>query len=1287
MDQRGALFISIVCLLIALVVGSDPGSNAQDWSQRAAASTERTNATRVKSVVALHDGLAGDPRGERERVERTDNEQAERQEKDYEGGDEYEDELKAVAESHEAMSRDDTRNSNASTAPSTRLLDGASIDTKSFDSQEVITVDSSDEDVASNEALTDELVDKYDQEVAELLKYKKERSSNHSEGSRTKTKRVPTVKKELSTQKEILIGTNETQVPKSLVPPEDTVNRLSEESEAIRRRNVESNGAINLEDPTYSEGARGGGEIVKEERNSELDAERPKKLDKRQETVLRDLKSYLLTEYATEEEQRRKLRELGAQEDLLTENLVKLLAKLAENPSRWERVQKLLLNAEDELKSSRNRLDASKRSYEPTTTLFPSVTEPSSDSRKSRKKLKKKKKPKHRFSTTTLTPVPATPPLLTTTETPWRTTPVQWRLVAERLFGPPWQQDLQGETEKTTSPRYAVPQNQRSLPSVRELIEQNKSKSFASDRKLQDEPGELGNPRLLRFGKIGARQPGHVQPRREFTDAYERPVDVERMPDYDIPEAYHRLWYPQMPAASRDFMRRREEDYPGDFNIQSDGFPRNQELEPRDFSLSKSWPDLSYKYNPPWRVEERLPPLPVASENWPWRQPPADVQYWSPRNSFLPVEKSYWPVLENEEEAEREANAEKIWQHQRAQHSWNRAVGWPVEKPLKVAPSWQQGDRPAKLYDRDQANGIWEKSKNRSELSKSSTKQSKEKVALPQITMKTWNSLTSDPATWPHKLPGAKPWPKDENGKSYNPNADLVKKLGLDKQNSGVWSKEEADKSSEQRKMKDEKQGRLFTSKDFTKQDEVSQTGTSKQKSNDDRSNFSDYKTRTGEAMKPWPMLSESKGSKDWMKMENMQGDDSSVWRRKYEEKNSWNNEATLPKIQSVGAWVMAADQSTWKPYQIKPMEPSDESTARRWSKPLSRSNTDGKWANKGSWTEKVNDSWMDQPATAFWPDKTGVPESWPEKSSKPGSWFAKSKDPDAWSAKSSNSNSWKVKGDWSPKPEPWAPKMADNNSWVARSSSWSTKSNESWPSKASNDASKFNSDGWPAKAKEEDTGDAWPRKSNEQNGWGSKINELSPWQQKISDEWSYGKSSSTGTWPTKWKQFAYHRVTAMPISKPGTTADAASSKAKNAFVAVSAVSSPKYTGNEWRKNEEDARNDNSRGDELERSSNQLQVGLERPIFAWKKDLGPRASPRSNNSDPLENQLEALRQIDFWSYKENEAEKRLASTSATTETTSLVPTNSSTTAHRRGFQMAGNGDVLLETNQRTISMK
>lgn len=49
-------------------------------------------------------------------------------------------------------------------------------------------------------------------------------------------------------------------------------------------------------------------------------------------------------------------------------------------------------------------------------------------------------------------------------------------------------------------------------------------------------------------------------------------------------------------------------------------------------------------------------------------------------------------------------------------------------------------------------------------------------------------------------------------------------------------------------------------------------------------------------------------------------------------------------------------------------------------------------------------------------------------------------------------------------------------------------------------------------------------------------------------------------------------------------------------------------------------------------------------------------------------------------------QKRLTSTSATTETASIVPTNSSS-VQRRGGVASGNGNILLETNRRTISMK
>lgn len=68
---------------------------------------------------------------------------------------------------------------------------------------------------------------------------------------------------------------------------------------------------VEWEDLGHSKRSNGKSEIVEHNQYSGSKVNRPKKLDKRQETVLKDLKSYLLTEYANEEEQRQKLRELG----------------------------------------------------------------------------------------------------------------------------------------------------------------------------------------------------------------------------------------------------------------------------------------------------------------------------------------------------------------------------------------------------------------------------------------------------------------------------------------------------------------------------------------------------------------------------------------------------------------------------------------------------------------------------------------------------------------------------------------------------------------------------------------------------------------------------------------------------------------------------------------------------------------------------------------------------------------------------------------------------------------
>lgn len=120
---------------------------------------------------------------------------------------------------------------------------------------------------------------------------------------------------------------------------------------------------------------------------------------------------------------------------------------------------------------------------------------------------------------------------------------------------------------------------------------------------------------------------------------------------------------------------------------------------------------------------------------------------------------------------------------------------------LQTSSSWAQ---PEKSREENSGN-------NNSEF-----KQDTDSKESPKLTMKTWDSLTSDPATWPFKLPGAKPWPKDENGQSYNPNADLVRKLGLYSKNTRPQEKHQ--KSQKQEKPSnswlepDEQQSAWFNS-------------------------------------------------------------------------------------------------------------------------------------------------------------------------------------------------------------------------------------------------------------------------------------------------------------------------------------------------------------------------------------------------------------------------------------------------------------------------------------------
>ncbi|XP_032663111.1 uncharacterized protein LOC116840469 isoform X2 [Odontomachus brunneus] len=1130
---------------------------------------------------------------EEEEEEEEEEGEGEEEEEEYEGEDdnedEYEDELKAIAESHEAMSKDEARNSNASSAGGERAETKLS-SVKNFDSHEKSNEDMSDEDVASNEAIGGDVIEEeaQDEEVAELLKYKMGKSV------KAKVKRMPTVKKELSTQREILLASNETQVPKSLLPSEDPFNRLSGKTDYVERRSLEGN---------------------------------------------------------------------EVQEGALADSLLKFLVKLAEDPNKWQRVHKFLTNMENDLQASKNIQDTVKRGYDTTSTLFSSTTPVSTNApKKSRKKPKKKKKrPRHRqttVSTTTVTtPVTTTP--MTTTET-WSTTTPQWRLVAERLFGPPWQQDAHEESKSVAKLRYGIASKPRT--SVWELVDQDKPKSIMrtvnTERiPLLDFPRESNSQsRSLRFGKINTYQPLRLQDSRELTPLYDRPADSDRPADYYLSEA---VYPPLRYTPSREFLRRRNEnDYQDDLTLQTDNFAYNQEYRPssREFTSNKVWPELAYKHSRPWSSDER-PLFTMSSGKWPWAQQ-SDFKYWPEREKY--PDRNYWASLGSEEDGDRMNQAEiEDWQQQRLP-LWDasgKSNIWPPMGDTWKTPLWP--DRPVKPYDQSTT---WEKSKNHSELNKK--EDTGDKVVLPKITMKTWNSLTSDPATWPYKLPSAKPWPKDENGKSYNPNADLVRRLGLDKENNANWSKDKDDRTG---RLVFEKPTNSIVAKDTSKKKEFALLNDSKYKTISNRSNYSDYK-RPQESIKETPnwMYQDVKHPKEWIKPQvassSPKNGDAGVWERKFD--ISAGSQVKSDGNSFSRFWPLNTVASTDQKWSDKERDELAES----WKDNAKDSSLLSTKVNNGNfWKEKSNDSWLPKTKADLWTTRMkSAPVPWGSKVGDNNSWTSKADNGASWMLKSNDAASWTTNGDlWSKSnsADSWPASANDLPAWSVKEKSVGLMADHAW-------TKSNNADDWPQKAKD---GNSWTNKfggmaswKNNDDNWSRKTEQTS-WQQKINDDWNigYGKNSPS-TWPSKWKQFVYHKVTAVPISKPGTTADVSSPKSKNAFVAVSAVSS-NYNGNDWRKNdvEETMREDNFRLEEADRpGGGQIRAEAERPIYAWKKDgseLSNAGRGKSNGTEPLENQLEALRQDDFWPYKQNKvAPSEESAYTATSTTQAAIVTNFTT---------------------------
>lgn len=736
-------------------------------------------------------------------------------------------------------------------------------------------------------------------------------------------------------------------------------------------------------------------------------------------------------------------------------------------------------------------------------------------------------------------------------------------------------------------------------------------------------------------------------------------LDPDHSVDYDSQEAvYPRFRY----NPPRDFLERRNEnEYQDELTLQPDNFAHSREYRPlnREFATSRSWPDIFYKHNRPWNTYEHS--FPPSSNRWPWAQQ-SDFRYWPERGKY-PQDRNYWTPLESEEDMMMSHTENEEWPQQQQQQQripfWQSNISntRPIGKPLKVQPPWRQVDGAIKTYGRDQLINWGEKSKNHSELNKKEDIDNK--VVLPKITMKTWNSLTSDPATWPYKLPNAKPWPKDENGKSYNPNADLIRKLGLDKEGDADWPQGKKEKIG---KLVFQKQTGTVTSKNSSKKEEFMRLNDTKYKMLNNNSNYSDYKKQ--ESMKETPnwMYQNVKNSKNWIKTQTpsntpkIHGTDS--WNKKPEEPpgTPWSRKTQpiiLSKIQSTGSdgpiKNSNSNQENSSFSHLSPPNTINSNEQQQWSnkyrEPLMESWRDNT-RNSDSWSVKVNggNSWKGK-AENTWLSKTKE-NSWATKSA-PTSWRSKVGDSNSWQSRTENDASWRFKpsnaGSWT----------TNNNIWPEKSNninSWSSASNDLHPwfmkEKAEQSWTKSNTDSWPQKVKDNNS---WTNKLNSVSTWRSNDDDWprksgqNSWQQKINDDWnmSYRKSSAS-TWPSKWKQFAYHKVMALPISKPGTAADVASPKSRNAFVAVSAVSSA--NGNVWRRNdvEDTIHEGNFRLEEPNRSSNQIRPESERPIYAWKKDgssVNNNSVRRSSNgTDPLENQLEALRRDDSWPYKENEVE-------------------------------------------------
>lgn len=451
----------------------------------------------------------------------------------------------------------------------------------------------------------------------------------------------------------------------------------------------------------------------------------------------------------------------------------------------------------DHLEASRSN---SKRSSSPS--LFddlkvstkPPLVKSKPSPKKPKKKKKKKKKPRRfgpieTLSTSSIkkTTTMSNKFLPVTTSSPEITTKSRWRLVAEKLFNPIWSNN----NDKT-----------KNIHKIQRVIDNSKQPEYINDEPsviLESTREYSPNSRKFHFGKINTHEKGSPQNQHDTVSSRYK-IDTSgssnsRLLDYDLSErAYHHQQQQQQqrPKFTSDMYNQYQyqQQHPyQNMNLQRDfdtdpiidyddtytdvdysrlrsGF-RNKPRKYQRFDMSKfhdpiydddNDDDNNYRNNERKNIQNKY----NNRKNWStkWGQ-------W----------KDYWrPIIQVDEEIDKTRNNGRIY--------GKFDSTWPInDKSITRNEKipWTIIDETRKNIYNNKINRIKDKNIINDTLKEDNIKD--ENLPLPKITMTTWNSLTSDPATWPFKLSGAKPWPKDKNGKSYNPNAELVHKLGLDKQN------------------------------------------------------------------------------------------------------------------------------------------------------------------------------------------------------------------------------------------------------------------------------------------------------------------------------------------------------------------------------------------------------------------------------------------------------------------------------------------------------------------------